>query len=177
MDFRAMIALLSRKVVEFEKQQRTRAAEVSTERQRNKPTPEEKRQLKEEAWNEFQRERQENRREADHKHYGDLDDVLSDSEREKILSEEIKRRTGLGSKWRIDAKGPHWAQLVNPAGDTLGTGATVVAIFTLGLSLVFAPTRRGRNNDKTMYIEVLQNGIIETSGTLLAGKNYDHVPR
>ena len=110
--------------------------------------------------------------------YGDLDAVLSEEEREKILSEEVRRFMGWGSPWKIEGKGKTWAQLVDPAGDPIGTGGTVMAVATLGLSLATHKGRRGRQNDKTLYIEVHPNGMIERSGSLLyGGKDYSHVPK
>lgn len=110
--------------------------------------------------------------------YGNLDAGLPEAEREKILSDEIRKFTGWTSPYKIHARGPTWAQLVDPAGDPIGTGGTVMAIATLGLSLATAPIRRGRDNDKTLYIEVHPNGMIERSGSLLhGGKDYSHVPR
>lgn len=110
--------------------------------------------------------------------YGDLDAVLSEAEREKILSEEVRRFMGWGSPWRVEGKGATWAQLLDPAGDPIGTGGTVVAIATLGLSLATHKSRRGRENDRRLYIEVHPNGMIERSGSLVhSGKDYSHVPR
>lgn len=112
------------------------------------------------------------------KKYGNLDAVLSEPEREKKLNDEVRRFMGWGSKYRIESRGTTWAQLVDPAGDPIGTMGTVMALGTLGLSLLTAPTRRGRDNDKRLYIEVHPNGMIERSGTLLnGGKDYSHVPR
>ena len=83
-----------------------------------------------------------------------------------------------GNPWRVEGKGTPWAQLVDPAGDPIGTGGTVMAIGTMGLSLAAHKARRGRENDKRLYIEVHQNGMIERSGSLLhGGKDYSHVPR
>lgn len=108
----------------------------------------------------------------------DLEAVLPDHERQQILVEEIRKFTStLGSPWSVQAQGPTWAQLVDPAGDPIGTGGTVMAVATLGLSLAATPARRGRNNDKHLYIDVEPNGTVNRSGSLLyGGTDYSNVP-
>lgn len=107
----------------------------------------------------------------------DLEAVLSEGERQKILSEEIKKLTGWGSPWSCRERGATWAVLADPAGDPIGTGGTVMAVATLGLSLAATPIRRGRNNDKYLNIEILPNGTVERTGSLLyGGTDYGNVP-
>lgn len=107
-----------------------------------------------------------------------LDAVLPEHERERILVEETRKFTStVGSPWSVQAQGPTWAQLVNPAGDPIGTGGTVMAVATLGLSLSTAKARRGRENDKHLYIDVEPNGNVNRSGSLLyGGSGYSNVP-
>lgn len=108
----------------------------------------------------------------------DMGAVLPEHDRQRILVEQIKElTTGWGSPWKVQAQGPTWAQLVNPAGDPIGTGGTVMAVATLGLSLSTAKARRGRENDKHLYIDVEPNGTVNRAGSLLyGGVDYSNVP-
>lgn len=108
----------------------------------------------------------------------DMDVVLSEGERQRILAEEIKKLTGWSTPWSVRERGATWEHLVDPAGDPIGTGGTVAAVATLGLSLAATPVRRGRNNDKHLNIEVLPNGTIERTGSLIyGGTDYSNVPK
>lgn len=107
----------------------------------------------------------------------DMEAVLSEGERQKILSAEIKKLTSWTHPWSVQNRGATWATLVDKAGDPIGTGGTVMAIGTLGLSLAATPIRRGRNNDKYLNVEVLPNGTIARSGSLIfGGTDYSNVP-
>lgn len=101
---------------------------------------------------------------------------MSEEKRREILRQKIAEAQALGFK--VESKGDFWVSMTSPAGDPIGTGGSVMAIATLGLSLLTAKSRRGRENDKNIYIEVLSNGMVETSGNslLLSGKDYSRVP-
>lgn len=108
----------------------------------------------------------------------DMEAVLSEGERQKILSEEIKKLTKWSSPWSCRERGTTWAVLVDPAGDPIGTGGAIMAVGTLGLSLATAPIRRGRDNDKYLNIEILPNGTVERTGSLLyGGTDYSNVKK
>lgn len=163
-----------RRFLEWERGLREHARAVDEERNQDKHQTKIEKEARKEQRAEV---RAEKRRRKEQQQYGNLNAVLSEAEREKILSAKIKQAVALG--FRVENKGSTWASLVNPAGDPIGTGGTVAAFATLGLSLMAHKGRRGRENDKTLYIEVHPNGVVESSGNsfLLAGTDYAHVPR
>ena len=119
----------------------------------------------------------EKQRKKDKKKYGNLDAELSTVRRAEILEKKIAEAQGLGFK--LDNKGDTWASMTSPAGDPIGTGGTVMAMATLGLSLTTAKTRRGRENDKNIAISVRPNGVVAITGGswMLAGEDYNNVPK
>ena len=106
----------------------------------------------------------------------DLDAELSATRRTEILEQKIAEAQGLG--FNLDNRGDTWASMTSPAGDPIGTGGTVMAIATLGLSLMTAKARRGRENDKSISISVRPNGMVAITGDswMLAGEDYTNVP-
>ncbi len=170
---------IASKVIEFERNQRHAVAERKEDLSRAKAGSKAKREQTKAARVETRTAKKEAKRAKREGYEGrDINAVLPDHERERILVEEIKKLTaGWGSPWKIQAQGPTWAQLVDPAGDPIGTGGTVMAVATLGLSLAATPARRGRNNDKHLYIDVEPNGTVNRSGSLLyGGTDYSNVP-
>lgn len=103
--------------------------------------------------------------------------VLSEGERSRILAEVIAERTeGFNAGWHVQRRDANGATLINPAGDPIGMGGTVMAFATLGLSLMAHKPRRGRENDKYQEIYVHPSGMVETTGDwLLSGKDYRYM--
>lgn len=100
---------------------------------------------------------------------------LAHGEREAILNEKIAELTREG--YQLQTSTGTSASLVSPAASPMGIGGFVAGVLTLGLAWVFTPVRRGKENDKPLYLEVKPNGVVSTTGKYGASQDYEHVPK
>lgn len=105
----------------------------------------------------------------------DLEARLKEEERAEILHEFASAYVQAG--YQLLHSTNTTASLVLRAGDPIGTGGTVAAVATLGLSLATAPARRGRDNDKSVMLRVYENGAVEQVDGPFKSLNYSRVPK
>lgn len=107
----------------------------------------------------------------------DFQAILYEQDRKEILTTKIQEYTRKG--YQLQTNSGTSASLVSPAASPMGIGGFVLGICTLGLSWLFMPARRGKDNDRTLHVDVGRNGLISVTSNGMFGDSQDNrfVPR